>query len=270
MPKKEDLVSIITPTYNSSKFIEDTVKSVQEQTYDNWELLITDDCSTDNTFSILERLANKDDRIKIYRLAKNSGPAVARNNSIEKAKGKYLAFLDSDDLWTYSKLQLQISEMNTTGSYVSHTGYVHINESSNEIGIRVNAIKSLSYKKLLRNNYVGNLTGVYNMQKLGKIYCPLIKKRQDWAVWVDALKSSKQNSLGIQQDLAQYRIRKDSISSNKFKLINHNYLFYKKHLKFSALKSTFRMLIFFYEYFFIRTKYIQKYDPKDCKSSTHP
>ena len=98
MSKKEDLVSIITPSYNSSKFIEETVRSVQNQTYSNWELLITDDCSTDNTFSILEKLAAKDERIKIFKLAKNSGPAVARNNSIENAKGKYLVFLDSDNL----------------------------------------------------------------------------------------------------------------------------------------------------------------------------
>lgn len=268
--KMSNLVSIITPTYNSSKFIEETIKSVQNQTYKNWELLITDDCSTDNTFLILEKLAIKDNRIKIYRLIKNSGPAVARNNSIEKAKGKYLAFLDSDDLWTHNKLQVQISEMNQAGSYVSHTSYVHIDESGNEIGVRVNAIRNLSYKKLLKNNYIGNLTGVYNIDRLGKIYCPLIKKRQDWAVWVEALKRTKQNSLGVQQDLAQYRIRKNSLSSNKFKLISHNYIFYKKHLKFNSLKSTFRMLVFFYEYFLIRTKHIQKYEPKLHKSSTHP
>lgn len=263
---KNNLVSVITPTYNSSSFIEETIKSVQNQTHQNWEMLITDDCSTDETLKIVQRLADEDPRIKVYKLQQNSGPAVARNNSIEKAEGRYLAFLDSDDLWLHEKLAIQIQEMVKKNAPVCHTNYLHVDEEGNNLGKRIIAIKSLDYKKQLKNNYIGNLTGIYDIQALGKIYSPLIKKRQDWAVWLEAIKRSGKGSLGINKDLAKYRIRKDSISSNKIELLKHNFIFYNQHLKFNLVKSSIRMVIFLFEYFLIRPRYFEKFNPKQHKS----
>lgn len=245
MPKKENLVSIITPTYNSSKFIEDTVKSVQEQTYDNWELLITDDCSTDNTFSILERLANKDDRIKIYRLAKNSGPAVARNNSIEKAKGKYLAFLDSDDLWFDFHLKNSIESIDETNVGFIFASYKRSNEALEFVHTDFIVPEKASYTDILKSNSISCLTAFIDIEQLGKKYMPLIKKRQDMGLWLAYLKETP-FALGIKECHAIYRIRENSLSRNKKKLIKYQWEFYRKIERLNIVKSLYFMCCWMY------------------------
>lgn len=252
------LVSIIIPAYNVEAFIAETIKSVQAQTYQNWEMLITDDLSHDQTRQVIKAFMKTDKRIKLFCLDNNQGPAVARNNSIKNAKGQFIAFLDADDIWYPQKLDVQVKAMLKSKTEVSFSSYQHIDEYGNNLNLTIQAMPSLSYTKLLKNNYIGNLTGMYDASKLGKIYNPQLKKRQDWCLWLQALQKSKKPALGIQQVLAKYRIRKNSISSNKLQLLKYNFQVYHQYLNYNLLKSMIYLLVFLAEYFLVRPKYIQK------------
>ncbi len=256
--QKQALVSIITPVYNAEKFIAETITSIQKQTYSNWELIIVDDSSEDDSISIAQKFASKDPRIQLIELPKNKGTAYCRNHATEVSNGTYIAFLDSDDLWHPEKLEKQLHFMMQYKCLVSYTSYLQINETGKSLNKRIVALPLLSYKKQLRNNYVGNLTGMYNAEELGKILSPNIRKRQDWAIWLEAIKRSKKPAMGLQEDMAYYRVRKGSISSNKFNLIKYNFGFYKNYLSYSTLKATYFLFLFFIEYFFVRPKQIQK------------
>ena len=253
------LVSIITPLYNTENYITTTLKSIQEQTYTHWEHIIVNDCSTDNSLHIVEEFAKKDTRIKVVTLSRNSGAAQSRNKATELATGDYIAFLDADDLWHPEKLEKQLQYMQENNAAVSYTNYVQINEAGEPLGKRIKALPSLTHQKQHTNNYIGNLTGIYKAVEIGKIIAPNIRKRQDWAVWLEAIKKSNRPALGLQEDLAYYRIREGSISSNKLNLVKYNFKFYKEYLGYSWIKSVFCLLRFFYEYFFVRTKWIEKY-----------
>lgn len=239
-------VSIITPTYNSLSFLGETIKSIINQTYANWELIITDDCSTDGTWEYIETLPELDTRIKVFRLEKNSGAGIARNNSIKHAKGRYIAFCDSDDQWTQDKLENQLKFMSQNDLALSFSNYQIINESGQIIGDVISPEK-VTYQTMLKNNYIGCLTAMYDTQKVGKVYMPEIRKRQDWALWLSILKKVP-FALSIQESLAIYRDRSKSISSNKFDLIKYNWNIYRNVENFSILKSTFYLIqfIFFY------------------------
>ncbi|WP_299675335.1 glycosyltransferase family 2 protein [uncultured Dokdonia sp.] len=256
--KNVPLVSIITPLYNAEKYIIATLKSVQAQTHTNWEQLVVNDCSTDNSLQLAEELAKKDTRIKVITLSRNSGAAQSRNKATELATGDYIAFLDADDLWHPEKLEKQLKLMQEHHAAVSYTSYTHINEEGNALGKRIKALPKLTYQKQHSNNYVGNLTGMYKAAEIGKIIAPNIRKRQDWAVWLEAIKKSNRPALGIQEDLAYYRIHESSMSSNKLNLVKYNFKFYKEYLGYSWIKSAFYLLRFFYEYFFVRTTWVEK------------
>ncbi|WP_035335122.1 glycosyltransferase family 2 protein [Dokdonia sp. PRO95] len=256
----QPLVSIITPLYNAAPFIAQTIASIQAQTYQNWEQIIVDDCSTDNSVDIVRALAALDDRIKLITLSRNSGAAHTRNIATEAAQGKFIAFLDSDDLWHAEKLQKQIAFMQKTACDVSYTSYVHIDEHGKPLGKRIVALPELHYKKQHSNNYVGNLTGIYNATSIGKISAPDVRKRQDWALWLDAIKKSGKPALGLQEDLAFYRVREGSMSSNKLNLVKYNYQFYKTCLGYSHVVAAICLLRFFWEYFVVRPEWIQRYD----------
>lgn len=242
----QDLVSIITPSYNSEKFISETINSILNQTYSNWELLITDDCSTDNTIEIVNYYSKRDSRIKLFTLEKNSGAGVARNNSIMHAKGKYIAFCDSDDQWKEFKLSKQVDFMVTNNLSFTYSSYDVIDEDNNKLKSIFSPIK-LSYKKMLRNNYVGCLTAIYDQDKLGKIYMSKIRKRQDWTLWLKIFKIIK-NTRGINETLAIYRDRRGSISNNKVLLLKYNWIIYNEELGFNKLKSLMLLLNFLYYY----------------------
>lgn len=243
---KNNIVSIITPTYNSSKYIEETIRSIINQTYTNWELLITDDCSSDNTLQIIEAFQAKDKRIKVFKLKTNSGAGVARNNSIRKASGKFIAFCDSDDKWLPNKLEKQINFLHKNNQPFTYSSYKVIDES----GIFKEVItcpKKVTFQKMLRNNYVGCLTAIYDSEKLGKMYMPEIRTRQDWVLWLNILKTIK-TAKGITEPLAIYTDRSNSISSNKIKLLVSNWKVYKNELGYNSIMSTiltFNFLIFY-------------------------
>jgi glycosyltransferase involved in cell wall biosynthesis len=253
----EPLVSIITPMYNNESVIEETISSVIKQTFSNWELVLVDDASSDNTIALIKKQYQKDARIKFFEHLKNKGAAEARNLGTKMAKGKFIAFLDADDLWKEEKLELQLKVFNDTDVDVCFGSYELIDGNSKGLNKKVNALKSLSYNKLLKANYIGNLTGMYNCEVLGKIYTKDLKKRQDWLLWLETLKRSKNPALGISETIAYYRISEGSLSSNKANLIKHNYNVYRKGLGFSTVKSSIYLLKFFYEHLVVKKRLIR-------------
>jgi len=255
----EPLVSIITPSYNAEKYISQTLSSICNQSYLNWELIVFDDGSSDRTIQIITKFIEKDSRIQLFKNETNQGAAISRNKATEKAKGKYIAFLDADDLWHETKLSKQVLFMEKNNILVSYTAYVHIDESGILCNKRIQAMPTLSYNKQRKNNYIGNLTGMYNAEELGKIYVPNIRKRQDWALWLEAIKRSKKPAKSISEDLAYYRVHNQGISANKTALLKYNYLFYREYLKYSTLKSIVWTGIFLWEYFTQRPKWIKTY-----------
>ena len=247
------LVSVIMPAYNAEAFIAESIVSVQQQTYENWELLIIDDASKDRTLEVIEKFRNKDKRVQLHRLPTNQGAGFARNIGIKASKGDFISFLDADDLWQPEKLQKQLDFMQEQQVQVCYSSYELIDEAGQPLNKTVKALQRLPFKKLLRANYVGNLTGIYNAKKLGKIYCPLIRKRQDWGLWLLAVREAR-GAKGIREALAKYRVRENSISRNKWEMLGYNYKVYRKVLEFSALKSCFWMLLFLWEQFFVKSR----------------
>ncbi|GHV66304.1 putative teichuronic acid biosynthesis glycosyltransferase TuaG [Spirochaetia bacterium] len=219
-PRNDIEISIITPNYNCSRFIAQTIESVLAQTYQNWEMLIIDDCSTDGSYEIALEYAKKDSRIKVYRMEHNSGAALCRNKAIELSQGQYLAFLDSDDLWLPEKLEKQLNFMQENDCDFSFTEYEHIDIYNNPLNKRTSVIKRLSYRKLLSHNFLGCLTVMYRQDLNNKIYGPIVKVNNDYALFLQVLKKIK-NANGYSECLSQYRIRKNSISkNNKEKIIS--------------------------------------------------
>ncbi|PQB05494.1 glycosyltransferase family 2 protein [Aureitalea marina] len=253
------LVSVVSPVFNSAPYLQGCIQSVLDQTYTQWEMLLVDDASTDGSSQIMKKAAAMDKRIRIFFNQENQGAAHSRNKATEEAKGEYIAFLDSDDLWEPDKLNLQIQQMESTGNPVCFSNYIRIDEQGHELGIRIKAIPELSYQKQLRNNYIGNLTGIYRVSSIGKIMSPAIRKRQDWAVWLEAIRRSSTPALGLDHDLARYRVGQTSISSKKWRLLSHNYRFYREYLHFSGIKSFTYLLIFLWEYFLNRPRWIERY-----------
>lgn len=235
---KDGLVSIVMPAYNSEKYIGETIESVLAQTYQNWELLIVDDCSTDNTPNIVRSYLGKDSRVKYYRLSQNLGAAAARNKAMYEATGEYMAFLDSDDLWYKEKLQKQTDFMKQEKINFSYTSYERIEECSNKLPQRVICPKQTSYEKLLLGNTIGNSTAMYSVKSLGKFNIPLIRKRNDYALWLRILKKEKY-AVGISDVLMKYRVRSDSLSSNKIELLKYNWQLYRNIEELNMLKSLF-------------------------------
>jgi glycosyltransferase involved in cell wall biosynthesis len=240
--------------YNSEDFISETIGSIINQTYSNWELILIDDFSRDNTLQIIKSFLKEYSNIKLLKNDANCGAALSRNKGILEAKGQYITFLDADDLWKPHKLETQLTFMENENCDVSFSSYDLINENGEPLNKRINVLQTLSYNKLLKSNYIGNLTGMYNAKVLGKITSPNLKKRQDWLIWLAAIKKSRKSALGIQESLAYYRVRKDSMSSNKLNLLKHNYWVYKKGLGFSSLKSMYFMIVFLTEHFFVKSK----------------
>jgi teichuronic acid biosynthesis glycosyltransferase TuaG len=252
-----DLVSIIIPTYNTEKFIRATLQSVQNQTYQNWEMILVDDTSTDQTVSIIEEFAQNDDRIKLFKLEKNSGNGFARNVALEKATGKYIAYLDADDLWFPEKLEKQIQFLKTNNLPFTFSFYDSIDEEGNNLNRRVEAPLKLTYNQLFFCNYVGNLTAIYDADYFGKITLPASQKRQDWRLWLTILKQIKIIK-PVPEPLAFYRIRKDSISSSKFKLIKHNFGVYREFHGYNFVFSILLTLRFLFTQLVIKPKYIKR------------
>lgn len=252
-----DLVSILTPTYNTEKFIRSTIESAQNQTYTNWEMILVDDASTDNTITIIEEFVKKDSRIKLFKLPQNQGNGFARNAALEKATGKYIAYLDADDLWFPEKLEKQIQFLKANNLHFTFSFYDSIDEEGYDLNRRVESPNPLTYKQLFFCNYVGNLTAIYDVDYFGKIILETSQKRQDWRIWLTILKQIK-IAKPVPESLAFYRIRKDSVSSSKFKLIKHNFGVYREFHGYNFVFSILLMIRFLFTQLIIKSKYIKK------------
>lgn len=221
------LISVITPSFNSSDFILSTVESVRAQTMSDWELIVVDDFSTDGSVDLINRLKNQDKRILLFKMERNSGPSICRNKAIGHARGRYMAFLDSDDLWEPRKLRSQIDLMRERKCALSYTAYRKIDEDGKFIGGLVSVPSSVTYHDLLKTNSIGCLTAVYDTQLVGKRYMPDIPLRQDYALWLSILKGGHR-AFGLDKCLAYYRVRSRSISRNKLEAAGWQWRTYRK------------------------------------------
>lgn len=236
----KDLVSIIMPTYNCGAFIAETIRSVQAQTYSQWEIVIVDDCSTDDTKAVVDEFMKDDDRIKYHCLEENSGAAVARTRAMALAEGEYMAFLDSDDLWMPDKLEKQLAFMQENGYAFSCTAYEQIDEESNSLGRVIKTVKRTDYNRLLLDCPVGNSSVMYSVAAMGKFEVPNIRKRNDDALWLQMLKKEKY-IYGMPEVLMRYRIRKNSISSNKLKVVKYHWILYREIEHLNVFRSAFHI-----------------------------
>jgi len=223
----EGLVSIIMPSWNTARFIAESIQCVIDQTYQNWELLIVDDCSTDNTDVVVEPFL-KDPRIKYFHNEKNLGAALTRNKALREAQGEWIAFLDSDDLWTPLKLVKQIGFMQEHGYVLSYTEYEKIDEEDNPLNIYVTGPRVVNKRKMYNYDYIGQLTMMYNAKHFGLIQIKDIKKNNDYAIRLQLYKKPDTKAYLLKENLAKYRIRKKSISHDKLskKLKSHYDLFH--------------------------------------------
>lgn len=232
------LVSIITPCYNSEEFISQAIDSVISQTYSNWEMIIVDDCSTDNSATIIQEYAKKDIRIRYLKTKCSSGsPTLPRNMGIKEAKGRYIAFLDSDDLWLSNKLMSQIPLFKDDRVGIVYSYYEKMNEDGKKKGRVVKSKPLHSYKSLLYGNEIGCLTAVIDVSKIGKCYFQYIG-HEDYALWLSILRKGFV-AKNVQQVLGYYRVRKVSVSSNKLRVILWVWNIYRRSEKLALGQSVF-------------------------------
>lgn len=231
------MFSIIMPAYNAEKFIEASIESVLAQTFADYELLIINDCSTDNTVDIIQKCQYLDSRIKLLHNERNSGVAMTRNHGIEYAQYPYICFLDSDDLWTPDKLQKYLKEFEE-GNNVIYSFYTRFNQDGN-----LNLVKTplvITYHELLKGNCIGNLTGAYNSKTLGKFYQKKIK-HEDYVMWLEILKQAG-SAVCIPENLAFYRVSDQSLSSNKLKSLLWTWNIYYQELELGFMYSSYLMI----------------------------
>ena len=237
---EKEKVSIIVPMYNAEKFIGTTIESVLAQTYQNWEMLIMNDVSTDNSLAIVSMYAKKDERIKIVNTEKNVGVVKGRNFLIDLASGKYIAFLDADDYWHNEKLEKQIQFMKEKNASISCTEYTRVKENEEKIN-DVIIKEEISYNDMLKNNYLGCLTVIYDAKKIGKRYFKELEKNEDYVLWLEFVYDVN-TIYGLKENLAYYRVLDNSRSSNKVKTAKVRWEIYRKIEKLSLLKSIYYFL----------------------------
>lgn len=238
-----ELVSVIMPNYNGANFIFDAIQSVINQTYDNWELIIVDDCSKDNSVEIIRRFQEKDLRIKLKINSKPSGsPAEPRNMAIGMAKGRYIAFLDSDDCWQPEKLEKQLRCFNSRNIALVYSSYEKIDQLGLKCGKDIIVPSSITYKQLLKGNCIGCLTVIYDRKLVGDI---IFKKigHEDYLMWLTILKGGLK-AVGVRDVLAKYRVTNNSVSSNKLQAAKWYWTIIRKEEHISLLKS----IYYFYHY----------------------
>lgn len=235
-------VSIVTPLYNSEKFVGETIASVIAQTYMNWEMLIIDDCSTDSSNLIVEKFIKLDDRIKYFKTTSSSGsPTVPRNMGIKLSSGRYIAFLDSDDLWNPNKLELQVGLFAENDVAIVFSNYEKIDEDGAHSGRIIQAPKAVTYHELLKGNVIACSTAIYDSEKTEKRYF-LHQGHEDFALWLAILKKGYV-ARNCEYVSAKYRVRKSSVSANKIRAIGWVWTIYRKNEGFSMMKSLYYSVI---------------------------
>ena len=233
----QDLVSIIMPSYNCGKYVEETIRSVQAQTYQNWEIIFMDDCSKDNTIELVSAFRDTDSRIHLFQNHGNMGAAVSRNNALQEAKGRWIAFLDSDDLWEPTKLEKQVRFMEENGYAFSYTGYQEMDADGVLTGVFVSGPKNVTKRGMYNFCWPGCLTVMYDASKVGLIQIEDIKKNNDYAMWLKVCK--KADCYLLDECLAKYRRgRAGSVSSHGIKtMIGWHYKLWHEAEKKSVVSA---------------------------------
>lgn len=223
-------VSIVMPAYNAARFIAEAIESVIAQTLPDWELIVVDDASTDDTAACVQACARRDARIHCVRNERNLGAAQTRNRAIDLARGRYIAFLDSDDVWLPHKLATQVAFMEKTGTPITYGDYLRIDEAGIRLG-RVSAPPVLQYRDMLKSNFIGNLTGVYRRDRLSDLRCET-GGHEDYLFWLRALRRLDARIFATPSDtpLACYRVAAESLSGNKLKAMAWQWTVYRRRL----------------------------------------
>lgn len=242
-------VSVITPAYNASLYLEETVKSVQSQTFTDWEMIIVDDCSTDDTYKVAQELAKSDERIIVGQNEKNSGVAVTRNKALDMASGDYIAFLDSDDLWLPDKLFKQLKFMDDGGYALSYTAYQKFDSQTGEKGKVMRAPLTMSARRIYGDTSIGCLTVMVNRKMVGPFHMPELSHMEDNITWQEILKRGYVAHM-LNEVLALYREGNTSLTNSKKKAARQQWDVYRKYYGFSGVKS----LYYFFRYAFNAVK----------------
>lgn len=235
---RDGLVSIIMPAYRSADFIAESIASVQAQTYSDWELLVTDDCSPDGVRDVVLGKAAGDPRIRYFRLAQNSGPAVARNNSVSKASGRYLAFLDSDDCWKPEKLERQLQFMASRGIGFSFTEYQRMKADGTLYPFVNTCPDHVDYKIILKDTCISTLTVMLDRKVVGNIALKAGWGHEDFILWLDILRKGEVAHC-LRENLASYRVMEKSVSSNKLRAARWVWQIYRRHENLGFIQSAY-------------------------------
>lgn len=259
--EKQQLVSIIMPTYKCGRFIEKSIRTVQAQTYKNWELIIVDDCSEDETISTVLGLKKNDDRISLYQNSSNSGAAVSRNTALKHAKGRWIAFLDSDDLWEPTKLERQIKFMEENGYAFSYHEYVEIDEQENLLGVHVSGKEHVDKFDMFSCCWPGCLSVMYDASKIGLIQIKDIKKNNDTALWLKVIR--KADCYLLPETLGKYRRRANSITPKPIwqRIWAHFPLFHVAE-EMNPISATFWVVMNVFGNAYKKWKYVKRYEVK--------
>ena len=234
----QPLVSIITPVYNAEKFLSETIESVQKQTYNNWELLLIDDCSRDNSKQIIDEFRQNDKRIRYIKMEKNVGAAVTRNEGIKRASGRFIAFIDSDDIWEKDKLKSQVDYMLKENIGFTFTSYRYMKENGTKTNKVARAPFKIDYEGLLKNTIIGCSTVVIDKNIIGEFEMPLVRKGQDTATWLQILRKEKY-AYGLSDVFVNYRLVDGSISSDKIKALKRTWNTYRNVEQLGIMKSSY-------------------------------
>lgn len=253
-----NLVSIIMPSYNCGKYVEETIRSVQAQTYKNWEIIFVDDCSTDGTVKRVSELREKDSRIKLFQNKFNSGAAVSRNNALCEAKGRWIAFLDSDDLWEPEKLEKQVKFLEENEYKFSYTCYSEMDGEGKDTGIIVSGPSKVTKAGMFAFCWPGCLTVMYDREKIGLIQIEDIKKNNDYAMWLKVCQ--KADCYLLPEVLAKYRRgRSGSVSSHSIKtMIGWHYKLWHEAEKKNAIFAIYYTCLNLVCGFYKKLKYVKK------------
>ena len=253
------LVSVIMPSYNCGRFIADSIKSVQAQTYKNWELLIVDDCSLDNTLDIVKKIQITDKRIRLFQNKDNSGAAVSRNVALKEAKGRWIAFLDSDDLWEPLKLERQIKFMEDNGYAFTYHEYIEIDEQSRELGVHVSGKQRVGKFSMYSCCWPGCLTVMYDAEKIGLIQINDIKRNNDTAIWLKVIK--KADCFLMPESLGRYRRRTNSITPKPiWERIWAHYPLFRVAEEMNPVIAAFWVIMNVFGNAFKKVKYVNHYE----------
>ncbi|MBR1791235.1 MAG: glycosyltransferase family 2 protein [Bacteroidaceae bacterium] len=247
---QQELVSVIMPSYNAARYIAASIDSILAQTYQNWELVITDDCSTDGTRQILADYARRDERVRVFLLESNMGSGHTRNRCIAESRGRYIAFCDSDDCWLPEKLERQIHFMQENGYAFTFASYYTCNELGETNGIVI-APKSQTLIDTKRDDKIGFLTAIYDTARCPKLLMPVQRKRQDWA-YVLMIHQQVGDAYAITEPLGVYRLHENSISHNKWSLVKYNAAVYREVFGYSKFQSYAYLFCFFLPTYFIK------------------